>query len=106
MRVCVFVESKFDVEYGCVMKLTLTHRHHQPSPSFTSLVKQRIESLRSDRNRFFARLENGGDIALPTHQQIQWEDTILILTGTPVARTAPTPPSEVNPAPPAAPTNE
>ena len=47
MRVCVFVESKFDVEYGCVMKLTLTHRHHQPSPSFTSLVKQRIES-RSD----------------------------------------------------------
>jgi ribosome-associated translation inhibitor RaiA len=46
MRVCVFVESKFDVEYGCVMKLTLTHRHHQPSPSFTSLVKQRIESLR------------------------------------------------------------
>ena len=28
------------------MKLILTHRHHQPSPSFTALVKERIESLR------------------------------------------------------------
>jgi ribosome-associated translation inhibitor RaiA len=28
------------------MKLTLTHRHHQPSPSFTVLIKQRLESLR------------------------------------------------------------
>lgn len=28
------------------MKLILNHRHHQPSPSFTALVKQRLESLR------------------------------------------------------------
>jgi ribosome-associated translation inhibitor RaiA len=28
------------------MKLSLTHRHHQPSPSFTALVKQRLEALR------------------------------------------------------------
>lgn len=28
------------------MKLILSHRHHQPSPSFTALVKQRLESLR------------------------------------------------------------
>ena len=28
------------------MKLILTHRHHQPSPSFTALVKQRLEALR------------------------------------------------------------
>lgn len=28
------------------MKLILTHRHHQPSPSFTALVKERLEALR------------------------------------------------------------
>ncbi len=28
------------------MKLIFTHRHHQPSPSFTALVTQRLESLR------------------------------------------------------------
>ncbi len=28
------------------MKFVLTHRHHQPSPSFTALVKERLESLR------------------------------------------------------------
>jgi ribosome-associated translation inhibitor RaiA len=28
------------------MKVILSHRHHQPSPSFTALVKQRLESLR------------------------------------------------------------
>ena len=28
------------------MKLILTHRHHQPSPAFTALVKERLESLR------------------------------------------------------------
>jgi ribosome-associated translation inhibitor RaiA len=28
------------------MKLILTHHHHQPSPSFTALIKQRLESLR------------------------------------------------------------
>lgn len=28
------------------MKLILTHRHHQPSPSFTALVRQRLEALR------------------------------------------------------------
>jgi ribosome-associated translation inhibitor RaiA len=28
------------------MKIILTHRHHQPSPSFTALVRQRLESLR------------------------------------------------------------
>lgn len=28
------------------MKFILTHRHHEPSPSFIALVKQRIESLR------------------------------------------------------------
>ena len=27
------------------MKLILTHHHHQPSPSFIVLIKQRIESL-------------------------------------------------------------
>lgn len=27
------------------MKLSLTHHHHQPSPSFIALIKQRIESL-------------------------------------------------------------
>ena len=30
------------------MKLILSHRHHKPSPSFTALVKQRIQSLRDD----------------------------------------------------------
>jgi ribosome-associated translation inhibitor RaiA len=28
------------------MKLIVTHRLHQPSPSFTALVEQRLESLR------------------------------------------------------------
>ncbi len=30
------------------MKLILTHHHHQPSPSFIALIKQRIESLQDD----------------------------------------------------------
>ena len=46
MRVCVFVESEFDGESRGVMKFILTHRHHQPSPSFTALIEQRLESLR------------------------------------------------------------
>ena len=45
MRDCVFVESVFDHEPRRVMKLILTHHHHQPSPSFIALIKQRIESL-------------------------------------------------------------
>ena len=85
---------------------------------FSLLRQKSIESLRSDRNRFFARLDKGDDLALPTHQGIKWESTTLILTGTPVARiasatspetppaTAPTGPAGVNPAPSAAPTNE
>ncbi len=28
------------------MKLIITHHHHQPSPSFIALIKQRLESLR------------------------------------------------------------
>lgn len=28
------------------MKLLLTHHHHQPSPSFIALIKQRLGSLR------------------------------------------------------------
>lgn len=30
------------------MKLILTHRQHQPSPSFTALVKERLEPLQED----------------------------------------------------------
>lgn len=66
---------------------------------FSNSQQENIESLRSDRNRFFARLEKGEALALPTHKRIDWENTTLILTGTPVTRTAPAAPSGVNPAP-------
>ena len=73
---------------------------------FSPSLQRNIESLRSDRNRFFARLEAGDALALPTHQRIKWESTNLILTGTAVARIASVTPPEVPPASPAVPTNE
>ncbi|MGB8169281.1 MAG: HPF/RaiA family ribosome-associated protein [Chthoniobacteraceae bacterium] len=55
------------------MKLILTHRHHEPSPSFTALVKERLESLREalqiDEARIFIerRLEASPAFLVTAH---------------------------------------
>lgn len=55
------------------MKLILTHRHHQPSPSFTALIKQRLEGLHEaldiDEARVFLerRLEGSPAFRVSAH---------------------------------------
>ncbi len=55
---------------------------------FSESLQKQAKSLRSDRNRFFARVQPIDSMALPTHPGIRWESTRVLLTGTPLDRSS------------------
>jgi hypothetical protein len=50
---------------------------------FGGEIGKRFAGLVNDRNRFFAQVRDPDAFALPTHPGIRWEETALLLTGTP-----------------------
>ena len=63
--------------------------------NFSQTRRDRIRGMQ-DPHRFFARVRDPEALALPTHRGIRWEETLLLVTGTP-AGTAPTSPEPPQP---------
>lgn len=57
---------------------------------FSKSRKEQILAL-SGPNRFFAQVRDPDAFALPTHPSLRWEETTLLLTGTPSGAVAPAP---------------
>ncbi len=55
-----------------------------PESSLSETLRRQVGALKGDRNRFFALPTASEEFALPTHPAIEWEKTLLILTGTPL----------------------
>lgn len=67
---------------------------------FSAGQRKLIRRMTREPDRFFARLDQGESLALPTHPGIRWEKTVVLLTGTPTSKaTAPTQEAESAPAP-------
>jgi len=61
---------------------------------FSKGQRARIRLLNEEPNRFFARLAESESLALATHPRIDWEKTVVLLTGTPA--TGPAAPDPAN----------
>lgn len=53
---------------------------------FDATLKAKIRAMGKEPNRFFARVIDPGAFALPTHPGIEWQDTRMLLTGTPLKK--------------------
>ncbi|MDF1739515.1 MAG: hypothetical protein P1U86_10185 [Verrucomicrobiales bacterium] len=53
---------------------------------FDATLKEQIKTLGREPNRFFAKVLTPEAFALPTHPGIEWEDTQMLLTGTPLEK--------------------
>lgn len=53
---------------------------------FNASLKSEINRLGKEPNRFFAKVIDPDNFALPTHSGINWEDTEMLLTGTPLEK--------------------
>lgn len=58
--------------------------------------RSHLGRLGKEPNRFFARLADGESLALSTHPRIRWENTFVLLTGTPASDPALAPPAPEN----------
>lgn len=79
----VVLEKATDKEWPAWLK------EHKSRLSET--LAQQVDALRTDRNRFFAIPLAPDEIALPTHPAIGWDKTLVIMTGTPLLKSPPTP---------------
>ncbi|NLT70854.1 MAG: hypothetical protein GXX91_09190 [Verrucomicrobiaceae bacterium] len=63
---------------------------------FSKTQRSRLLRIVDEPNRFFARLADGESLALSTHPRLRWENTFVLLTGTPASGPAMTPPAPEN----------
>ncbi len=66
--------------------------------NFNATLKTTIRNLGKEPNRFFAKVIEPEAFALPTHPGIDWENTQMLLTGTPLEKETLTRPEAGSPA--------
>lgn len=64
---------------------------------FNAALKSKIRPLGKEPNRFFAKVIDPEAFALPTHPGIDWKETEMLLTGTPLKKGTSAPPEAGSP---------